>query len=65
MENLKKILFDPETVIILQKEFNRPLKTIYNALNGVHHSELARRIRHRAIMLGLREKGEEKVTILN
>ena len=62
---MKRILRDGETVKVLAETFGVSIKTIHNALNGATKSDLTMRIRKRAIDLGLREKGDEKVTILN
>lgn len=56
-----KILKDAETVKALAKAFNVSCVTVRSALNGVTQSDLAKRIRKRAIDMGLREKGEEHV----
>jgi DeoR/GlpR family transcriptional regulator of sugar metabolism len=61
---MRKILRDGETVKVLVEAFNVTPKTVYNALNGAVDSDLTRRIRKRALDLGLREKGDEKVTVL-
>lgn len=61
---LKKILFDEGTVKQLAESFSVTRAMVYNALNGDSTTQLALNIRHRAIQLGLREKGEEIVTIL-
>ena len=73
----RKILTDStgDVVRSLMKTFGCCKATVHNALNGKHMrkrvgnriipNERAIKIRHRAIQLGLREKGEEKVTILH
>ena len=61
----KKILWDSESVNTLSKTFNCTGRTVRNALNGVNSSDLVDRIRARAFAIGLKEKGEEKVTVLN
>ena len=62
---LRKILWDEESVKGLAKTFGCTERTVRNALSGVNASNLCLRIRKRAIDIGLREKGEEKVTVLN
>ncbi len=61
---MAKILRDPETVRELIKEFNTTHVTVNAALNCTTNSDLARRIRKRAIDLGCAVKKEEKVTII-
>jgi transposase len=65
LSDMRKILRDGETVKKLAETFGVSIKTVYNALNGATESDLTKRIRKRAIDLGLREKGEEKVVHLN
>ena len=60
----RKILFDADSVKELARSFGCTERAVRYALNG-RVSELALRIRKRAIDIGLREKGEEKVTVLN
>ena len=62
---MRKILWDVESVKGLAKTFNCSDRAVRNALNGVRASNLALRIRKRAIDIGLREKGDEKVTVLD
>ena len=63
--DMKKILSDQETVKVLATTFKCDPTTVRNALHGRYHSDLVHRIRHRAIQIGLREKGEEIVTYIN
>jgi len=65
-----RILWDSSTMKILKKEFfNCSRQSIHNALADVRKSNYrsvqAVKIRDRAIQLGLREKGEEVVKVLN
>ena len=59
-----KILREPGAVTELAKAFQVPPQTVRLALNGVTKSDLTKRIRKRALDMGLREKGEEQVTVL-
>ena len=63
-EEMTKILRDPEAVKELAKAFQVTTKSVRSALDGVTQSDLAKRIRKRALDMGLREKGEEQVTVL-
>ena len=63
-EEMRKILRDPEAVKELAKAFQVTTKSVRSALDGVTQSDLAKRIRKRALDMGLREKGEEQVTVL-
>ena len=60
-----KILREPGAVAELAKAFQVTPQTVRLALNGVTKSDLTKRIRKRALDMGLREKGEEQVTVLN
>ena len=60
-----KILREPGAVMELAKAFQITPQTVRLALNGVTKSDLTKRIRKRALDMGLREKGEEQVTVLN
>jgi len=62
---MKKILSDKETSRILRETFKCTRKTVWNALNGVYDTDLSRRIRKRALDLGMQEKGEERITNLS
>ena len=64
-EEMGKILRDPEAVKELAKAFQVTTKSVRSALDGVTQSDLAKRIRKRALDMGLREKGKEQVTVLN
>ena len=59
-----KILREPGVVAELAKAFQVTPQTVRLALNGVTKSDLTKRIRKRALDMGLREKGEEQVTVL-
>ena len=59
-----KILRDPETVKELAKTFEVSTRSVRSALDGVTQSDLAKRIRKRALDMGLKEKGKERVTVL-
>ena len=59
-----KILRDPETVKELAKTFEGSTRSVRSALDGVTQSDLAKRIRKRALDMGLKEKGKEQVTVL-
>jgi len=60
-----KILREPGAVTELAKAFQVTPQTVRLALNGVTQSDLAKRIRKRALDMGLKEKGKEQVTVLN
>ena len=62
---MTKILRDPEAVKELAKAFQVTTKSVRSALDGVTQSDLAKRIRKRALDMGLKEKGKEQVTVLN
>ena len=59
-----KILRDPETVKELAKAFRVSTQMVRAALNDASQSDLAKRIRKRALDMGLKEKGKEQVTVL-
>jgi hypothetical protein len=63
-EEMGKILRDPETVKELAKTFEVSTRSVRSALDGVTQSDLAKRIRKRALDMGLKEKGKERVTVL-
>ena len=63
-EEMTKILRDPEAVKELAKAFQVTTKSVRSALDGVTQSDLAKRIRKRALDMGLKEKGKERVTVL-
>ena len=60
-----KILREPGAVTELAKAFQVPPQTVRLALNGVTQSDLAKRIRKRALDMGLKEKGTEQAIVLN
>lgn len=60
-----KILRDPESVKELAKTFRVSTQMVRAALNDASQSDLAKRIRKRALDMGLKEKGKEQVTVLN
>ena len=62
---MTKILRDPEAVKELAKAFQVSTRSVRSALNDVTQSDLAKRIRKRALDMGLKEKGTEQVTVLN
>lgn len=59
-----KILRDPESVKELAKAFRVSAQMVRAALNDASQSDLAKRIRKRALDMGLKEKGKEQVTVL-
>ena len=59
-----KILREPGAVAELAKAFQVTPQTVRLALNDVTKSDLTKRIRKRALDMGLKEKGEEHVTVL-
>ena len=54
-----KILRDPESVKELAKAFRVSAQMVRAALNDASQSDLAKRIRKRALDMGLKEKGKE------
>ena len=60
-----KILREPGAVTELAKAFQVTPQTVRLALNGVTQSDLAKRIRKRALDMGLKEKGTEQTIVLN
>ena len=64
-EEMGKILRDPEAVKELAKAFQVTTKSVRSALDGVTQSDLAKRIRKRALDMGLKEKGTEQAIVLN
>ena len=61
---MKKILRDTESVNKLMGIYKVSRVTVCAALNGETSSELAMKIRGKAIQIGCAEKGEEKVKVL-
>ncbi|MDR2914242.1 MAG: hypothetical protein LBV74_05365 [Tannerella sp.] len=61
---MSKILRDSETVNSLMSAFTTSRVTVLKALDGKSNSELAKKIRKRALDMGCRMKGEEKVKVL-
>ena len=64
-EEMGKILREPGAVTELAKAFQVTPQTVRLALNGVTQSDLAKRIRKRALDMGLKEKGTEQAIVLN
>ena len=62
---MNKIIYDRQGLRALKAAFPEVTeRTIWNALNDVHQSDLAKRIRKRALDMGLKEKGTEKLAKL-
>jgi len=61
---MAKILRDSETVKELMKVFNTSKVTVNKALNCTGNSDLAKRIRKRALDMGCQWKGEEQVKVI-
>ena len=61
---MRKILRDSASVKALAEAFGVTTRMVNMALNGEFRSDLVKRIRQRALDMGLREKGEEQVTVL-
>jgi hypothetical protein len=61
---MTKILRDPETVNALIAAFGTSRVTVHKALDCKNNSELAKRIRKRALDMGCRVKGEENVKVI-
>ena len=49
----------------MAKAFQVTTKSVRSALDGVTQSDLAKRIRKRALDMGLKEKGTEQAIVLN
>ena len=61
---MRKILRDSASVKALAEAFGVTTRTVNMALNGEFRSDLIKRIRQRALDMGLKEKGKERVTVL-
>jgi hypothetical protein len=61
---MRKILRDSASVRALAEAFGVTTRMVNMALNGEFRSDLVKRIRQRALDMGLKEKGKEKVTVL-
>ena len=62
---MRKILRDSASVRALAEAFGVTTRMVNMALNGEFRSDLVKRIRQRALDMGLKEKGKEQVTVLN
>ena len=62
---MRKILRDSVSVKALAEAFGVTTRMVNMALNGEFRSDLVKRIRKRALDMGLKEKGKEQVTVLN
>ena len=62
---MRKILRDSASVKALAEAFGVTTRMVNMALNGEFRSDLVKRIRQRALDMGLKEKGKERVTVLN
>ena len=62
---MRKILRDSASVRALAEAFGVTTRMVNKALNGETRSDLTRRIRKQALDMGLKEKGKERVTVLN
>ena len=62
---MRKILRDSASVKALAEAFGVTTRMVNMALNGAFSSDLVKRIRQRALDMGLKEKGKEQVTVLN
>ena len=62
---MRKILRDSVSVKALAEAFGVTTRIVNMALNGEFLSDLVKRIRQRALDMGLKEKGKEQVTVLN
>ena len=60
----RKILRDSASVKALAEAFGVTTRMVNMALNGEFRSDLVKRIRQRALDMGLKEKGKEQVTVL-
>ncbi len=61
---MRKILRDSASVKALAEAFGVTTRMVNMALNGEFRSDLVKRIRKRALDMGLKEKGKEQVTVL-
>jgi len=61
---MRKILRDSASVKALAEAFGVTTRMVNMALNGEFRSDLIKRIRQRALDMGLKEKGKERVTVL-
>ena len=61
---MRKILRDSASVKALAEAFGVTTRMVDMALNGEFRSDLVKRIRQRALDMGLKEKGKEQVTVL-
>mgnify|MGYP001729700668 FL=1 len=61
---MRKILRDSESVRALAEAFGVTTRMVNMALNGEFLSDLVKRIRQRALDMGLKEKGKEQVIVL-
>ena len=61
---MRKILRDSASVKALAEAFWVTTRMVNMALNGEFRSDLIKRIRQRALDMGLKEKGKEQVTVL-
>ena len=61
---MRKILRDSASVKALAEAFGGTTRMVNMALNGEFRSDLVKRIRKRALDMGLKEKGKEQVTVL-
>ena len=63
-KEMRKILRDSASVKALAEAFGVTTRMVNMALNGEFRSDLVKRIRQRALDMGLKEKGKEQVTVL-
>ena len=61
---MRKILRHSASVRALAEAFGVTTRMVNMALNGEFRSDLVKRIRKRALDMGLKEKGKEQVTVL-
>ena len=61
---MRKILRDSASVKALAEAFGVTTRMVNMALNGEFRSDLVKRIRQRALDMGLKEKGKEQVIVL-
>ena len=61
---MRKILRDSASVKALAEAFGVTTRMVNMALNGEFRRDLVKRIRQRALDMGLKEKGKEQVTVL-
>ena len=62
---MRKILRDSASVKALAEAFGVTTRMVNMALNGEFRSDLVKRIRKRALDMGLKEKGTEQAIVLN